>query len=77
MRIKKFNNLWAMGLILVSIILIVFYVIKIVNPYFIVGIAETPAIVKFGKYIDTHKWASINNLLMMGILMLVVKFFLY
>lgn len=57
MKIKKFNNLWAMGLILTVVILLAIYAIKIINPAFIVGVAETESIVKIGQYIDTHKWA--------------------
>lgn len=57
MKIKKFNNLWAMGLILTVVILLAIYGIKIINPAFIVGVAETESIVKIGQYIDTHKWA--------------------
>lgn len=59
MKVKRFNNLWAMGLILFGALLIAFYVAKIFFPQFIIGIAETPRIVKFGNYVDTHKWANI------------------
>ena len=45
MKIKKFNNLWAMGLILCGVLLVAFYVAKIFFPEFIVGVAEEPAIV--------------------------------
>lgn len=57
MKVKKFNNLWAMGLILCGVLLVAFYIIKIIYPEFIIGIAETPQIVKIGNYIDNHKWA--------------------
>lgn len=57
MKIKRFNNIWTMGLIIFVAILIGVYAIKIVNPEFIVGVAETESIVKLGTYIDTHKWA--------------------
>lgn len=57
MKIKRFNNLWAMGLILFGVILIAFYIAKIFFPEFIVGVAQIPTIVKFGDYVDTHKWA--------------------
>lgn len=57
MKVKRFNNLWAMGLILFGAILIAFYIAKIFFPEFIVGVAEIPAIVKFGEYVDSHKWA--------------------
>lgn len=57
MKIKKFNNLWAMGLIIFIGILLVVYLAKIINPAFVVGVAETESIVKLGQYIDAHKWA--------------------
>lgn len=57
MKVKKFKNLWAMGLILFGVLLIAFYVAKIFFPKFIIGIAEIPSIVRFGNYIATHKWA--------------------
>lgn len=58
MKVKRFNNLWAMGLILFGAILVAFYLTKIFFPEFIVGVAELPSIVKFGNYVDTHKWAK-------------------
>jgi hypothetical protein len=57
MKIKRFNNLWTMGLIILIGILVAIYCVKIINPAFIVGVAETESIVKIGTYIDTHKWA--------------------
>lgn len=57
MKIKKFKNLWTMGLILFGAILIALYVAKIFFPEFIVGIAEIEGVVKFGQYVDTHQWA--------------------
>ena len=57
MKIKKFKNIWTMGLILFSAILILFYVAKIFFPDFIIGVAEIPFIVNVGSYIDTHLWA--------------------
>lgn len=59
MKIKRFNNIWFMGLIIFGAILGVFYILKIACPEFIVGIAEIPSIVALGKYIDTHLWAYI------------------
>lgn len=59
MKIKRFNNIWFMGLIIFGAILGVFYILKIACPEFIVGIAEIPSIVALGKYIDTHTWAYI------------------
>lgn len=57
MKVKRFNNLWAMGLILCGVLLVAFYVAKIFFPEFIVGVAEIPSIIKFGDYVDNHKWA--------------------
>lgn len=57
MKIKRFNNLWTMGLIILVGILVTIYCVKIINPTFIVGVAETESIVKVGQFIDSHKWA--------------------
>ena len=57
MKVKRFKNLWTMGLILFGVILVLFYIAKIFFPEFIVGVAEVPSIVKFGNYVDSHKWA--------------------
>lgn len=57
MKVKKFKNLWLMGLILFSLILIGLYIAKIFFPNFVVGVAQIPAIVKFGEYIDNNLWA--------------------
>lgn len=57
MRIKKFNNLWTMGLIICAILLIVIYLLKLIVPSFVVGVAEVDFVVRFGGYIDTHTWA--------------------
>lgn len=57
MKVKRFNNIWTMGLILFGAILIVIYIAKIFFPQWIIGVAEIPAIVKFGNYVDSHKWA--------------------
>ena len=59
MKVKKFDNLFTMGLILCGAILVLFYIAKIFFPQFIVGVAEIPSIVAFGEYVDTHKWAYI------------------
>ena len=59
MKIKRFNNLWTMGLILFGALLLVFYIVKTIFPQFIIGIAEMPSIVKFGNYVDTHIWANL------------------
>jgi hypothetical protein len=59
-----------MGLILCGALLVLFYIAKIFFPEFIVGVAEIPSIVKFGNYVDTHKWANhcfnIASLLLFG-----------
>lgn len=57
MKVKRFNNLWTMGLIIFGALLVGFYVLKIVCPQFIVGVAEIPSIVKFGNFVDSHLWA--------------------
>ena len=57
MKIKKFKNLWLMGLIIFGAILIVLYFAKLVFPEFVIGVAEMPTIVKFGEYVDSHLWA--------------------
>lgn len=59
MKIKRFKNIWTMGLILVGAFLTFFYVLKIFFPNFIIGVAEIPAIVKVGEYVDTHLWATL------------------
>lgn len=59
MKVKRFKNLWTMGLILCGAILVLFYIAKIFFPQFIVGVAEIPSIVALGEYVDTHKWAYI------------------
>ena len=57
MKIKKFNNLWAMGLILLGVILVALYVIKIFFPEYIIGVAQHESVVAFGEYVDSHSWA--------------------
>lgn len=59
MKVKRFKNLWAMGLILFGAILLLFYVAKIFFPEFIVGVAEIPSVVAFGNYVDSHLWATL------------------
>ena len=58
MKIKKFKNIWTMGIIICAVILVLFYILKIVNPTFIVGVAESKSIVKFGTYVDANEWAG-------------------
>lgn len=72
MKVKKFNNLWAMGLILCGVLLVAFYVAKIFFPQFIVGVAEIPQIVKFGNLIDENIiyrniFDFVTNLIIAGI----------
>lgn len=56
MKIKRFNNLWTMGLILTMTILVILYIFKLISPKFIIKIAETKNILKFGNYVDNHLW---------------------
>lgn len=55
MKIKRFNNLWAMGLILCGVLLIAIYLIKIICPEFVIEISHNENIVKIGKVIDSNK----------------------
>ena len=57
MKIKRFKNLWTMGLILSAIILGAIYLLKIFLPHFVIEVAQIDSIVRIGQYIDTHKWA--------------------
>ena len=57
MKIKRFNNLWFMGLLLSAIILGSIYLIKIFMPHFVIEVAHIESIVNIGHYIDTHPWA--------------------
>lgn len=57
MKIKKFGNIWIMGLILCGAILVFLYVLKIFFPSFVVETAQSEKICKIGNYIDTHQWA--------------------
>ena len=57
MKIKKFKNLWTMGLVIFGAILIAIYLLKLIFPTFVVGVAEIPSIVAFGNYVDSHLWA--------------------
>lgn len=69
MRIKRFNNLWTMGLMLCGIALLGVYITKLFFPSFIVGVAEIPNIVKFGNFVDTHLWAYylVNGIISYGL----------
>ena len=57
MKIKRFDNLWLMGLILSASILGVIYILKILFPQFVIEVAQIDSITRIGHYIDTHKWA--------------------
>lgn len=57
MKIKKFKNIWAMGLIIFGVILLTLYLLKLIIPEFVIKVAELPAVVRFGEYVDTHQWA--------------------
>lgn len=57
MKIKKFNNLWTMGLIIFGFILIALYLLKLIVPEFVIKVAQTDSVVRFGNYVDSHKWA--------------------
>lgn len=57
MKIKRFNNLWFMGLLLSAVILGAIYLLKIFMPHFVIEVAHVDSIVNIGHYIDTHEWA--------------------
>lgn len=57
MKVKRFKNLWLMGLIIMCSILIILYLIKLIFPEFVIEIAQVPSIIEFGLYIDSHWWA--------------------
>lgn len=57
MKVKKFKNIWLMGIIIFAMILVGVYVAKIIFPNFVVGVAENESIIKFGNYIDNNWWA--------------------
>ena len=46
-----------MGLILCCLFLIIFTILKLVCPEFVVGIAETQWVVDFGTFINNNEWA--------------------
>lgn len=59
MKIKRFNNLWTIGLISVIAIQVLILALKFIVPEFVVGVAQIESVVKFGEYIDTHEWANL------------------
>lgn len=46
-----------MGLIIFGIMLIAFYLLKIINPEFVIELSEIDRVVELGEYVDSHKWA--------------------
>ena len=56
MKIKRFKNKWTMGLLIFSVLLFTFYLLCLISPKFIVGIAEIDAVVKFGNFVDKYKF---------------------
>lgn len=56
MKVKRFKNLWTMGLILMGAILVLFYIAKIFFTSIIIEIAEIPAFVKLGNFVQSNKW---------------------
>lgn len=57
MKIKRFENIWIMGLILSGAILLFLSILKLIFPSFVIETAQNEQICKIGRYIDTHKWA--------------------
>ena len=57
MKVKKFNNLWTMGVVLSGALLLLVYVAKTIDTTWFLGIAQSPAVLRVGNYISTHTWA--------------------
>lgn len=57
MKIKRWDNVWIMGLVVMAIITAGLLILKIIFPEFVVETAQSEWIVSLGEYIDTHKWA--------------------
>lgn len=57
MKVKKFDNLWLMGIILCATILLGVYVVKVIFPEFVIEVAQIRTICEIGEFIDTHQWA--------------------
>lgn len=57
MKIKRFDNLWTMGLILCGAILVILYLAKLIFPEWVIGVAQYEPIVEFGNYVDSHWWS--------------------
>ena len=60
MKIKRFDNIWIMGLILSGTILVMLYVVKLLFPSFIIETAQNEKICLIGNYIDRN---AANNIL--------------
>ena len=56
MKIKRFNNLWTMGLLISGVILLSIYALKFFMPEFVVEVAQIDGIVKFGHFVENNKW---------------------
>lgn len=56
MKIKRFQNVWTMGLILCGAMLLLFYIAKLFFTQWIIGVAELPRIVSFGNFVQSNKW---------------------
>lgn len=72
MKIKKFDNIWLMGIILASALILGIYILKIFFPNLVIETAQVDSITRIGHYIDTHKWAWY---LVSGILLFFIYWF--
>lgn len=70
MKIKRFNNLWSMGLILSAVIILAIYICKIFFPEFVVEVAQVESITAIGHFIDKNKWSWY-------IVSIILSFFVY
>ena len=52
MKVKRFKNLWLMGLIIFGTTLGVFYLLKLIVPEFVVELAQVEPIVNFGNFVQ-------------------------
>lgn len=56
MKIKKFKNIWTMGLILSFSMFAILILIKAIFPDFVLKVTQLDSIVAFGNYVDSHMW---------------------
>ena len=56
MKIKRFDNLWTMGLLISGVILLSIYALKFFVPEFVVEVAQIEGIVEFGRFVESNKW---------------------